>query len=137
MAQIIKRPFKTFNGSDWNTHYFQTSEDMIVDIVQSLGSTGYRKLPGGLTLQWGTLKTGSSPVVKQEGSTYYTELTPSVPIQFPRGYLCGFANVNYAGVWGSVSESAKYPKTGVNIIISRYNSNNLANIGFTYYVLSY
>ena len=29
MGSTIKRPFRTFNGADWDTHYFDTSEDMI------------------------------------------------------------------------------------------------------------
>lgn len=29
MSQIIKRPFKSFNGYDWDKHYFETSPDQI------------------------------------------------------------------------------------------------------------
>lgn len=29
MAQIIKRPFKTFNGTDWDTHHFETDSELI------------------------------------------------------------------------------------------------------------
>lgn len=29
MAQTIKRPFRTFNGVDWDTHHFQTSADQV------------------------------------------------------------------------------------------------------------
>lgn len=29
MAQIIKRPFKSFNGVDWDEHYFKTSADQV------------------------------------------------------------------------------------------------------------
>ena len=30
MAQIIKRPFKSFNGTDWDKHYFETSADQVI-----------------------------------------------------------------------------------------------------------
>lgn len=30
MAEIIKRPFRTFNGTEWEDHYFKTSEDQVV-----------------------------------------------------------------------------------------------------------
>lgn len=29
MAQIIKRPFRTFNGKDWDTHHFETSANQV------------------------------------------------------------------------------------------------------------
>ena len=29
MGSTIKRPFRSFNGKDWDIHYFDTSEDMI------------------------------------------------------------------------------------------------------------
>lgn len=54
MAQTIKRPFKTFNGVDWDKHYFETSEDMIVGFLpQNITDNGYKKFPGGLIVQWG------------------------------------------------------------------------------------
>lgn len=31
MAQIIKRPFRSFNGTDWDEHYFKTSADQVVE----------------------------------------------------------------------------------------------------------
>ena len=31
MAQIVKRPFKVFDGIDWQNHYFETSADMVVE----------------------------------------------------------------------------------------------------------
>jgi len=29
MAQTIKRPFRSFNGTDWDKHYFETSADQV------------------------------------------------------------------------------------------------------------
>lgn len=49
---IIKRPFKVKQtDGTWNIHHFETGEDMLVDIAQTIGTTGYRKFPGGLILQ--------------------------------------------------------------------------------------
>ncbi|WP_035293760.1 hypothetical protein [Clostridium sp. KNHs214] len=53
VTKIIKRPFQIRIPGGWEKHYFETSEDMIVNIIQSLETTGYRKLPGGLILQFG------------------------------------------------------------------------------------
>lgn len=33
MAQIIKRACKSFNGVDWDKHYFETSADQIIESV--------------------------------------------------------------------------------------------------------
>lgn len=30
MASIIKRPFKTFNGTDWDTHHFETDAGQVI-----------------------------------------------------------------------------------------------------------
>ncbi len=29
MSEIIKRPFRSFNGTDWDKHYFETSADQV------------------------------------------------------------------------------------------------------------
>ncbi len=29
MSEIIKRPFRSFNGTDWDKHYFDTSADQV------------------------------------------------------------------------------------------------------------
>lgn len=44
----------TGTESDWDTYYYETSEDMVVGQVESLQENGYRQLSGGLILQWGT-----------------------------------------------------------------------------------
>lgn len=48
-----KAQYNVDNGSGYDTFHFETSEDMLVDIKQSFEENGYRKLPGGLILQWG------------------------------------------------------------------------------------
>lgn len=45
----------TGTESDWDTYYYETSEDMLVGQVQQLGDFGYRVLSGGLILVWGTV----------------------------------------------------------------------------------
>jgi len=106
-------------------------------VTQSLNPNGFIKLTSGFIFQWGSLKTGTAPVVNQSGTLYYTELTPSLPIPFPNKFLGGVVNVNYAGVNGRISESSQYPKTGTRIIIDRYNSSALADITFNYFALGY
>lgn len=43
----------TDTEADWDIIHTETSEDMLVSQIQSLSKSGYRTLPGGLTLQWG------------------------------------------------------------------------------------
>jgi hypothetical protein len=62
---IKKKPFKNFNGTSWDEIYFETSEDQIKDgWIQGKPSNGenycYRKLPGGLILQWGSFGLSST-----------------------------------------------------------------------------
>ena len=78
MSQIIKRPFKSFNGYDWDQHYFETSADQVVEDSSHRfitdneknkifspekkysPSSGYVKLANGLIIQWG-VNTATSP----------------------------------------------------------------------------
>lgn len=55
MAQIIKRPFRTFNGTDWDKHYFETSADQVIqdathrfitDIERTNWGNAYNKVKG-------------------------------------------------------------------------------------------
>ncbi len=42
MGTIIKRPFKTFNGIDWDEHHFVTEADLIIDLAKRT-ETGVRQ----------------------------------------------------------------------------------------------
>lgn len=50
---------RVYNGGgtgtevDYDVLHYETSEDLIVGQVENLAETGYKKLPGGLILQWG------------------------------------------------------------------------------------
>lgn len=47
--------YQVDNGSGFDEIHFRTNESMIVNSIQQLGGTGYRKLPNGLILQWGAI----------------------------------------------------------------------------------
>lgn len=56
---VIKKPFKNYNGVDWDKLFFETSEDQITEgwLQKTKDGTNdycYRKLPGGLIMQWGS-----------------------------------------------------------------------------------
>lgn len=58
MGSTIKRPFRSFNGKDWDIHYFDTSEDMIKSgwtqkTPTSSDHVCYRKFPGRYIRQFG------------------------------------------------------------------------------------
>ncbi|SHI89827.1 hypothetical protein SAMN05444401_1722 [Clostridium amylolyticum] len=91
MAQTIKRPFRSFNGTDWDKHYFETSEDMLVNATQSLAEIGYRKLPGGLILQWGWY------VLPETNINGLTGYTATLPISFPNKPLNLSATISHFG----------------------------------------
>ena len=50
---VKKAIYQVDNGASFDEIHFRTSEEQIVGARQSLGKTGWRKLPGGLILQWG------------------------------------------------------------------------------------
>ena len=45
----------TGTEADWDTIYKETSEDLVIGQIQALNNSGYRILPGGLILQWGSI----------------------------------------------------------------------------------
>lgn len=92
--KIQKAQYKVFNGTDFDKVHFETAEDMLVGISQQIKDNGYRKLPGGLILQWGV-----TPVIadRKYASVIF-------PITFPNSALIavganrGAPNGNYGGV---------------------------------------
>ena len=59
--------------SDWDTYYYETSEDMIVGQVQNLGRNGFRVFPGGLMEVWGETIINSRD--------YEAEVTVTLPVE--------------------------------------------------------
>lgn len=55
-----KAQYTVDNGTDFDIYHFETDEDMVKATAQSIGDNGYKKLPGGLILQWGTFTTAQS-----------------------------------------------------------------------------
>ena len=84
---------RVYNGGgtgtevDYDVLHYETSEDLIVGQVENLAETGYKKLPGGLILQWGRVQPSSN----QSG---YASQQVTLPVTFPKMCLGAFANVN-------------------------------------------
>ena len=128
MGSTIKRPFRTFNGADWDTHYFDTSEDMIKSgWVQSLGASRcYRKLPGGqiYIFGYGDVTTNASGYVAQ---------TITLPIAFPSEFVSltgGIYEINEA-TWTVGQLTLK--KVGLNqvkIILNEAAASKIYRVSF-------
>ncbi len=76
--------YKVDNGTDFDEIMFKTIEDMIEGAHQSLSQNGYRKLPGGLIIQWGSNGTNS------------VGTTVALPVAFPNQFLAVVAVPTYA-----------------------------------------
>ena len=77
----------TGTEADYDVLHYETSEDLIVGQVENLVETGYKKLPGGLILQWGRVQPSSN----QSGDA---SQQVTLPVTFPKMCLGAFANVN-------------------------------------------
>ena len=84
---IKQAVYQVDNGTDFDKIHFETSEQMLVDILQSLSETGYRKLPGGLIIQWGR----SNARFINSGGAYIAETKVLFPIAFPNERLFAIA----------------------------------------------
>lgn len=65
----------TNTDADWDTIYYETSEDMIVGQRQLLAETGWRMHPGGEIEQWGTTEVWFS-------NSAHKTVNITLPIQF-------------------------------------------------------
>lgn len=63
----------TGTEADYDVIYYETSEDLLVGQIQALNNSGYRILPGGLILQWGSIVATTSG--------YNFESTITLPIE--------------------------------------------------------
>lgn len=91
-----KAQYNVDNGNGYDTYYFETSEDVIINPVQNLAGSGYRKLPGGLIIQWGAVNV---PAGDYNG---YTGTFVTLPISFPNQIL------NISGTLSHSVEAEKY-----------------------------
>lgn len=124
MGSIIKRPFRTFNGVDWDTHYFDTSEDMIKSgWTQSQAEfSAYRKLPGGFILQFGKTQ---SVVVPSAGY-----ITPDItyPIAFPNK-VCSVQLTLYNTNWrGRVQHRDGSSNAKAAVVVNEVNAGEYVQV---------
>ncbi|GAA0735471.1 gp53-like domain-containing protein [Clostridium oceanicum] len=97
---VKKAVYKVDNGSGFDDIFFKTSEDMIVNQVQSLGKNGYRKLPGGVILQWGFYMTPSGGHNDSTEGIYYKYINNlSLPTSFTNSDFCFLAFTTNARNW--------------------------------------
>lgn len=131
VTKIIKRPFQIRIPEGWEKHYFETSEDMLVDIIQSTGKNGYRKFAGGLILQ--RLSASIAP------NTGYVTLT--LPITFKTENIIALATQRYNS-GGSTSLTINfttqvsqnkitiYARESNNTVPTRYVSVDVVVLGY-------
>ena len=123
--------YQVNNGTDFDEIHFRTSEQMLVDILQNLSETGYRKLPNGLILQWGV---GTARFINSSG-VYIAEADVVFPIAFPtkRAFATAspesyLANFNAPYSYGGNKEA------GANF---KFTSRTGTNCPFTWFAIGY
>ena len=112
--------YQVDNGSGFDEIHFRTNEDMIIGATQKLETNGYRKLPEGLILQWGSVVFVGDDAKKNNG--WY-----NFPITFPNCVLnlTGTINAkdsftNYVSLTGYVEKNnninfhVRFGPVGVN-----------------------
>ncbi|SEA16173.1 hypothetical protein SAMN04515656_104154 [Eubacterium aggregans] len=115
MASNIKRPIQIFNGTDWDKILPEISDDMIKSgFAQSLAASGYKKLPGGLIIQWGV----TAGVVDGSGNL---NKTITFPIAFPNDIACVFNRQHLNGLYTDVLNK--------NVWMVGYGLNSFSLIG--------
>ncbi|AUM96142.1 MULTISPECIES: gp53-like domain-containing protein [Clostridium] len=76
-------------------------EKNIFGAIQSLNTTGYRKLPGGKIEQWGVYKTPAGGTNQIDKGVYYKTITGlALPIAFPNKIGPVIVTTNNARCWG-------------------------------------
>lgn len=75
---------RVYNGGgtgtevDYDVLHYETSEDLIVGQVQNLGTTGFKKHPGGLIEQWGRVQANNAGITVIFPVQFSSECTPTV-----------------------------------------------------------
>lgn len=111
--------YQLYNGVNYDTIHFETGEENLVNILQSLSGTGYRKLAGGLILQWGT-----------SGATFGYSNVGTIDVNFPTTFLnaCYGVVTNIKWIDGFDSSSASssiqpnYTTTGFSVSARYFES---------------
>lgn len=101
MATVKNAVYQVDNGVDFDEIHFRTSENMITGAVQQLNSNGYRKLSGGLIIQWGSM------TVSGDNAKSYNQRLP-YPIAFPNACLSIIGSVDSHDVNTSARLTASY-----------------------------
>lgn len=104
---IIKRPFriKKADGS-WEEHRFPTSEDMIVDAMQSITDSGtWRMLPPDNQGRKYIVQTGEGYVriSRTADGSYWGEATINFPVQFPNKCIYAHAETRDAKTFNTAA----------------------------------
>lgn len=121
--------YQVDNGSGFDEIHFKTNEEVIVGYKHSLMENGYRKLPGGLILQWGKI----SVVANQSG---IVDEVGNFPIQFPNYSMNIIASVSgkNSNFNGKINIELRY-NTGFRYVITG-SSPNLEN-SFYWFAIGY
>lgn len=80
---IKNAQYNVDNGNGYDTYHFETNEDMITGVFQRLTDTGFRKLPGGLIIQWGKIGIDNNLV----------DFIATFPVSFPSVCISVFVSI--------------------------------------------
>ena len=99
---------------------------MNLGFVESFGTSGYQKLPGGLIIQWGTLTTGGSGTA-----------AATFPITFPNALYTVNVNLNEASTQWYSDTITSSSTSGCSIAVGvSYSNGTFAGSGLVYHYLA-
>lgn len=75
---IKNAQYNVKNQNGFDTYHFETSEEVIIGQIQSLGRSGFRVFPGGLMEVWGEAAINNSGYEAEVTVTLPTEVTKSI-----------------------------------------------------------
>lgn len=111
--------YQVDNGNGFDEIHFRTNEAMITGVAQNLDSYGYRKLPGGLIMQWGyhTILPGHVSA----------DITYTFPISFPSTCISFINSLEGRdNNWDSTLNGYALNNTSYRVVL-RNNSNSIEN----------
>jgi len=120
----------TSNGTSWSSAAPSVSTSSFTGSNQSLATSGYQKLPGGLIMQWGT----GGPLSGRDQSQAQT-----FPISFPNAYLSiSLTRTGPVGAIGGDKKDSHYVSsvtTSGFIIYSDYEG--ISNVTYSWLAFGY